>query len=81
MTFSKRWAVLLLTALTAFSYARAEDAASQELDPNGPWMICSIEADGLKNIRKKPLPKQDTLKKANCTNVTPFPTISAIFLP
>ena len=25
MTFSKRWAVLLLTALTAFSYARAKD--------------------------------------------------------
>lgn len=63
MTFSKRWAVLLLTALTAFSYARAEDAASQELDPNGPWMICSIEADGLKNIRKKTITKTGHAKK------------------
>ena len=81
MTFSKRWAVLLLTALTAFSYARAEDADTQELDPNGPWMICSIEADGLKNIRKKTITKTGHAKKGNCTNVTPYPTISAIFLP
>lgn len=63
MTFSKRWAVLLLTALTAFSYARAEDADTQELDPNGPWMICSIEADGLKNIRKKTITKTGHAKK------------------
>ena len=63
MTFSKRWAVLLLTALTAFSYARAEDADTQELDPNGPWMICSIEADGLKNIRNKTITKTGHAKK------------------
>lgn len=31
--------------------------------PNGPWMICGIEVDGLKNIRKKTVTKAASAKK------------------
>lgn len=60
---SKRLVALILTALLAASYARAENAAQQEVDPNGPWMICSVAADGLKNIRKKTVTKAAHAKK------------------
>lgn len=33
------------------------------MDPNGPWMICGIEVDGLKNIRKKTVTKVASAKK------------------
>lgn len=33
------------------------------MDPNGPWMICDIEVDGLKNIRKKTVTKAASAKK------------------
>ena len=33
------------------------------MDPNGPWMICGIEVDGLKNIRKKTVTKAASAKK------------------
>lgn len=33
------------------------------MDPNGPWMICAIETDGLKNIRKKTVTKAASAKK------------------
>lgn len=62
-TLSKRLVVLILTGLLAASYARAEDAAQQEVDPNGPWMICSVAVDGLKNIRKKTVTKAAHAKK------------------
>ncbi|MGN1057973.1 MAG: POTRA domain-containing protein, partial [Candidatus Avelusimicrobium sp.] len=34
-----------------------------EMDPNGPWMICAIEVDGVKNIRPKTVSKAASAKK------------------
>ena len=63
MLFSKKSAAVLCGVLISFfSYARAEETAA-ELDPNGPWMICNISVDGLKNIRKKSVTKAAHSKK------------------
>lgn len=35
----------------------------QTTDPNGPWMICKIEAEGLVNIRKKTITKNISAKE------------------
>lgn len=53
----------MLAAFFSFSYARAEESAQPEMDPNGPWMICGIEVDGLKNIRKRTVTKAASAKK------------------
>lgn len=37
--------------------------AQQEMDPNGPWMICAVEVDGIKNIRKKTVTKAASAQK------------------
>ena len=61
---SKRLALLILTGILAVSYARAEETPAQpEVDPNGPWMICDIAVDGLKNIRSKTVTKAAHSKK------------------
>lgn len=41
----------------------AKDDAKSDVDPNGPWMICDISADGLKNIRKKTVLKNISAKE------------------
>lgn len=33
------------------------------MDPNGPWMICAVEVDGVKNIRPKTVTKAASAKK------------------
>ncbi len=64
MRLSKYATALILTGLLGvFSYARAEEIPAQEVDPNGPWMICAVEANGLKNIRKKTITKAGHAKK------------------
>jgi len=63
ITFYKKYAVLALVSTFFFSYARAEEPVAEEVDPNGPWMICHISADGLKNIRKKTIIKAAQVKK------------------
>ena len=61
---SKKFLLLLLAGLLAVPYARAEEAAQpQEVDPNGPWMICEVGVSGLKNIRKKTVTKAAHAKK------------------
>ncbi|MBO5910613.1 MAG: hypothetical protein J6Q05_00225, partial [Elusimicrobiaceae bacterium] len=55
-------AVMLGLLISFFSYARAEETPT-EVDPNGPWMICNISVDGLKNIRKKTVTKAAHSKK------------------
>ena len=62
-TFIKKIFVFSLGFLAFFSYARAEDSLPEELDPNGPWMICHIAVDGLKNIRAKTVTKNASAKK------------------
>ncbi|MBR5151578.1 MAG: hypothetical protein IKW71_01950, partial [Elusimicrobiaceae bacterium] len=54
--FKRSVAVILGLLFSFFSYARAEEPTA-ELDPNGPWMICNISVQGLKNIRKKTVTK------------------------
>ena len=41
----------------------AKDDAHADVDPNGPWMLCDIQADGLKNIRKKTVLKNISAKE------------------
>ena len=53
----------MLGFLAFFSYARAQEPAAEELDPNGPWMICQVAVDGLKNIRAKTVTKNASAKK------------------
>ena len=61
---SKKFLLLLLAGLLAVPYARAKEAAQpQEVDPNGPWMICEVGVSGLKNIRKKTVTKAAHAKK------------------
>lgn len=40
------------------------DAAHADVDPNGPWMICAIAADGLKNINKKTITKNISARES-----------------
>ncbi len=58
-----RFSLLTPALFLFFSYARAEEAPLPELDPRGPWMICQINVDGLKNIRKKTVTKAAHAKK------------------
>ncbi len=44
-------AILLLPGLLS-----AQDAAD-DIDPNGPWMVCDVAVDGLKNISKRTVTK------------------------
>ena len=60
---SKRLVLFILAGLLAVSYARAEETATQEVDPNGPWMICDVAVSGLKNIRTKTVTKAAHSKK------------------
>ena len=48
--------------LALFSYARAQED-TEEMDPNGPWMICHISVSGTKNIRAKTVTKNASAKK------------------
>lgn len=57
-----RFLLLSCFLLSTFNFSLfAQD--DKEIDPNGPWMICNIEVDGLKNIRKKTVTKAATAKK------------------
>lgn len=63
MVLTKRCcAVVVGVLISFFSYARAGQPAA-EMDPNGPWMICNISVEGLKNIRKKTVTKNAHAKK------------------
>ncbi len=59
----KKIAAVALSCFAFFSYARAQEAEPAELDPNGPWMICNVAVDGLKNIRKRTVTKAASAKK------------------
>ena len=52
-----------MAGIFLFSYARAEETAAPELDPNGPWMVCRVSVSGLKNIRKRTVTKAGSAKK------------------
>lgn len=60
MKFFSKYAVLfgLLCAPWALNAQEADD-----IDPNGPWMICDVAVDGLKNITKRTVTKASHAKK------------------
>ncbi len=60
--FCKKFVVLSVGVLALFSYARAQET-TDELNPNGPWMICHIGVNGNKNIRAKTVTKNAGAKK------------------
>lgn len=59
--FSNKWALLLLT-LAAPLALPAQDL-TEEIDSDGPWMICEVAVDGLKNIGKRTVTKAAHAKK------------------
>lgn len=64
ISLKQRWPIFLTALVFLFSYARAEEEnTALEMDPNGPWMICSIDVTGLKNIRKRTVVKAAHAKK------------------
>lgn len=42
-----------------------ENSSDGKTDPNGPWMICQIAADGLVNINKKTITKNISAKEGS----------------
>ncbi len=52
------WAAFLL-AHPVF----AAEAVEEEVDPNGPWMICDVAVTGLRNISKRTVTKAASAKK------------------
>lgn len=61
ITFSNKWALLFL-ALAAPLALPAQDL-TEEIDSDGPWMICDVAVDGLKNIGKRTVTKAAHSKK------------------
>ena len=60
VAIAKKWAMLLLLFMPLA--LPAQDGA-EDIDPNGPWMICDIAVDGLKNISKRTVTKAAHSKK------------------
>lgn len=60
MTSFSKWVFLLLLLVPL---ALPAQDASEDIDPNGPWMICEVAASGLKNISKRTVTKASHSKK------------------
>ena len=41
----------------------AAQAIEEEIDPNGPWMVCEVAVEGLRNISKRTVTKAGSAKK------------------
>lgn len=41
----------------------AAQAIEEEVDPNGPWMVCEVAVEGLRNISKRTVTKAGSAKK------------------
>lgn len=41
----------------------AAQAVEEEVDPNGPWMVCEVAVEGLRNISKRTVTKAGSAKK------------------
>ena len=41
----------------------AAQAIEEEVDPNGPWMVCEVAIEGLRNISKRTVTKAGSAKK------------------
>ena len=41
----------------------AAQAIEEEVDPNGPWMLCEVAVEGLRNISKRTVTKAGSAKK------------------
>ena len=61
MTFLNKW--LWAFFLLVWSLALPAQENTEEVDPYGPWMICDVAVDGLKNISKRTVTKAAHSKK------------------
>ena len=61
MTFWNKW--LWTFFLLVWPLALPAQENTEEVDPYGPWMICDVEVDGLKNISKRTVTKAAHSKK------------------
>lgn len=59
--FGNKWLWTLL--ICSFSWLSFAQENTEDVDPYGPWMICEIAADGLKNINKRTVTKAAHSKK------------------
>ena len=61
MTFWNKW--LWTFFLLVWPLALPAQENTEEVDPYGPWMICDVAVDGLKNISKRTVTKAAHSKK------------------
>jgi len=61
MTFMNKWLISLVLLLGPMLLT-AQDI-TEEVDSYGPWMICDVAVDGLKNISKRTVTKASHSKK------------------
>ena len=61
MMFYNKWLWALF--LLAMPLALPAQENTEEVDPYGPWMICEVAVDGLKNISKRTVTKAAHAKK------------------
>ncbi len=61
MTFCNKWLGALLLLALPLTLPAQEN--TEDVDPYGPWMICDISVDGLKNISKRSVTKAAHSKK------------------
>ena len=61
MTFWNKW--LWTFFLLVWSLVLPAQENTEEVDPYGPWMICDVAVDGLKNISKRTVTKAAHSKK------------------
>ena len=55
MTFWNKW--LWTFFLLVWPLVLPAQENTEEVDPYGPWMICDVAVDGLKNISKRTVTK------------------------
>ena len=55
--------IVLGAALLLVQPVFAAEVLEEEVDPNGPWMICEIDVTGLRNISKSTVTKAANAKK------------------
>ena len=61
MMFYNKWLWALFLLATSVALPAQEN--TEEVDPYGPWMICEVAVDGLKNISKRTVTKAAHAKK------------------
>ena len=60
---SKKWLLPFCTVLCLLPVTLQAQEDTEDIDPNGPWMVCDVTTQGQKNIRKRTITKAAHSKK------------------